>query len=205
MHAGAGQARTTELAGAIRDQERGDHAIPFFEGAHLGPDLLDDSHPLVPHALSRFPLIDATIGPQIRATNPRMRNPSNHIGWSRNAGIGNLVDAHICGSMIHGCSHMFLLFLFSTLFFLHERENAHSLLSRLVLFVDDLLHPVGGFAVKSFLNGNMRHGRSWRGTVPMFLARREPDHIPWPNFLNRPSPALDPATASSHDQGLTQG
>src|SRR5689334_20151033 len=33
-----------------------------------------------------------------------------------NAGIGDLVDAHISGSMINGCSHVLLLFLFSTLF-----------------------------------------------------------------------------------------
>src|SRR6266516_236696 len=110
MHAGAWQAFTTELAGAIRDQERGDHAIPFFEGAHLRSYLLDHPHPLVSHAISRLTVIDATIRPQIRATNPRMRNAGNHIGWGLDDGIGDLVDAHISGSMINGCSHVFLLF-----------------------------------------------------------------------------------------------
>src|SRR6266702_3146155 len=110
MYAGAWQTCTTELAGAIRDQERGDHAIPLFDGAHLRPDLLDHPHPLVSHAISRLTLIDATIGPQIRATNTRMRNTGNHIGWGLNDGIGDLVDAHISRSMINGCSHSFLLF-----------------------------------------------------------------------------------------------
>src|SRR6266536_2736780 len=80
------------------------------------PYLLDHPHPLVSHAISRRTLIDATIGPQIRATNTRMRNTGNHIGWGLNDGIGDLVDTHISGSMINGCSHVFLLFLFSTLF-----------------------------------------------------------------------------------------
>src|SRR5947209_361574 len=75
---------------------------------------------------------------------------------------------------------------------------------RPVLFVADLLHPVNGLAVETFLNSDVRHGRGWRGPVPMFLPRRKPDHVTWPNLLNRPTPALDPATARCHNQGLTQ-
>src|SRR5437868_12282087 len=99
------------------DIKKGDHAIPFLDiGWHMRPDLLDHPHPLVSHAISRLTVIDATIRPQIRATNPRMRNAGNHIGWGLNDGIGDLVDVHISGSMINGCSHVFLLFLFSTHF-----------------------------------------------------------------------------------------
>src|SRR3989440_12548659 len=76
--------------------------------------------------------------------------------------------------------------------------------SGLVLFVADLFHPVGGLAVETFLNGDMRHGRGWRGTVPMFLTWLEPDHVPWPNDLDRTTPALYPAAAIRHDQGLAQ-
>src|SRR5437764_9434259 len=83
-------------------------------------------------------------------------------------------------------------------------ENDLPLLSRLVLFVADLLHPVDGLAVEPFLNGDVRHGRGWSGTVPMFLTRREPDHVPRSDFLDWTTPALDPATASRHDQGLAQ-
>src|SRR6266566_42912 len=77
--------------------------------------------------------------------------------------------------------------------------------SGLVLFVADLFHPVGGLAVETFLNGDMRHGRGWRGAVPVFLTRLEPDHVTRPNFLDRTTPALYPAAASRHDQGLAQG
>src|SRR5258708_11980280 len=45
-----GLACTTELAGAIRYRERGDHAIPFVDAAHLRPYLLSHPHPLSPQA-----------------------------------------------------------------------------------------------------------------------------------------------------------
>src|SRR5947209_2442425 len=76
--------------------------------------------------------------------------------------------------------------------------------SALVLFVADLFHPIDGLAIETFLNGDVRHGRGWRGSVPMFLTRWEPDHVTRPNVLDRLPPALDSATASCHDQGLAQ-
>src|SRR5579859_2656837 len=74
----------------------------------------------------------------------------------------------------------------------------------LVLFVADLFHPIDGLAIEPFLYGDVRHRGGWRGAMPMFLSRREPDHITRTNLLDRPTPALDPATASRHHQGLTQ-
>jgi hypothetical protein len=76
--------------------------------------------------------------------------------------------------------------------------------SGLVLFVANLFHPVNGLAVEIFLNGDVRHGRSCRGPMPMFLTRWEPDYVSWPNVLDRTTPALDPAEALRHDQGLAQ-
>ena len=78
------------------------------------------------------------------------------------------------------------------------------LVAGLVLLVADLFHPVDGFAVELFLNGDVRHGRGWRGAVPVLLTRREPDHVARPNFLDRPAPALCPAATGRHDQGLAQ-
>src|SRR5579859_5597977 len=74
----------------------------------------------------------------------------------------------------------------------------------LVLFVADLFHPIDGLAIEPFLNGDVHHRGGWRGAMPMFLSRREPDHIARTNLLDRPTPALGPATASRHNQGLTQ-
>src|SRR5260370_13151868 len=76
--------------------------------------------------------------------------------------------------------------------------------SACVLFVADLFHPVDGFAVELFLNRDMGHRRDWSGAVPMLLTRRNPDDVTRPNLLDRPSPALCPATTSRHDQGLTE-
>src|SRR5438128_4215451 len=79
-----------------------------------------------------------------------------------------------------------------------------SLFARPVLRVADLLHPVGALAVELFHNGDVRHGRGRRGAVPVLLIRRDPDHVTRPDFLDRATPALHPAAASRHDQGLTQ-
>lgn len=49
--------------------------------------------------------------------------------------------------------------------------------SRLILFVADFFQPVHGFAVERFLNGDVRHRRGGRGTVPMFLARQKPNYF----------------------------
>src|SRR5215471_12274763 len=76
--------------------------------------------------------------------------------------------------------------------------------SACVLFVADLFHPVNRFAVELFLNGDMGHRRGWSGAVPMLLARRNPDDVTGPNFLDRASPALCPATTSRHKQSLPQ-
>ena len=73
-----------------------------------------------------------------------------------------------------------------------------------VLFVADLFHPVDGFAVELLLNGDVRHRRRGRRPMPMLFARRKPDHVARPNFLDRPTPSLRPAAAGRHDQGLTE-
>src|SRR6266581_5356170 len=65
----------------------------------------------------------------------------------------------------------------SCLLSLSKGRNDLPLRSALVLFVADLFHPVGGLAVEAFLNGDVRHGRGCRGAMPMFLTRREPDHV----------------------------
>src|SRR5207247_5099411 len=74
----------------------------------------------------------------------------------------------------------------------------------LILFVANLFHPVGGLPVELFLNGDVRHGRRCSGAVPMLLTRWEPDHVPRPNLLDQPSPALCQTATSCHDQRLAQ-
>src|SRR5947208_3999025 len=64
--------------------------------------------------------------------------------------------------------------------------------SALILFIADLFHPVDRLAVERFLNGDVRHRGRRRGAVPMLLTGRKPDHIAWPNFLDRTVPTLHP-------------
>ena len=73
-----------------------------------------------------------------------------------------------------------------------------------VLLVADLFHPVGGFTVEMFLNGDMRHTRGCRGSMPVFLTRRDPDNITLLDFLDLTAPLLNPVGASRHDQGLAR-
>src|SRR5947199_9941341 len=73
-----------------------------------------------------------------------------------------------------------------------------------VLFGAFLFHPVNRLAVEPLLNGDVCHGGSWCGPVPMFLPWWEPNHVPGTNVFNRASPELCPTTASRHNQGLAQ-
>ena len=57
----------------------------------------------------------------------------------------------------------------------------------MVLFVGHFLHPVGALAVELFDKDDVGHCRGECGTVPVLLARRKPDDVPWTDFLDRPS------------------
>src|SRR5450756_1715577 len=76
--------------------------------------------------------------------------------------------------------------------------------SNAVLVVAHVLHPVDGLAIELLCNGNVRHTRRCRRTMPMFLTRREPHHISRSNLFHRPSLSLRPATPSRHNQSLPQ-
>jgi hypothetical protein len=77
-------------------------------------------------------------------------------------------------------------------------------MSALILLVADLLHPVDDFAVELFLGCDVRHGRSRRSTMPMFLARRKPDHIAGPDFFDGATLALHSTATGSDNEGLAQ-
>src|SRR4051812_1805764 len=64
-----------------------------------------------------------------------------------------------------------------------------------VLLVRDVLHPLNRLSVHRFLDGDVRHGHGGGSAVPMLLAGREPDDVPRPYLLDRPTLALHPAKA----------
>jgi hypothetical protein len=72
------------------------------------------------------------------------------------------------------------------------------------LLVGDFFEPVDDFGVELFLGGDVGHGGGGRGTVPMLLARGEPDDVAGPDFLDRSALALRPAATGEDDQGLAQ-
>src|SRR3954451_24430278 len=73
-----------------------------------------------------------------------------------------------------------------------------------VLLVAHMLQPIDHLPVEPLLDGDVRHRRRGRRPVPVLLARREPDHITRPYFLDRASLPLDPAAAGRDDERLTQ-
>src|SRR5207244_8870370 len=73
-----------------------------------------------------------------------------------------------------------------------------------ILLVADLFHPVHNFPVECFLNGDVRHGRCRRSTMPMFQSWRKPNHVTGPNFFNRSALPLHPANARGDNERLTK-
>ena len=55
-----------------------------------------------------------------------------------------------------------------------------------------------------FLNRHMRHTRGCRGSMPVFLTRRDPDNVTLPDFLDFTAPLLNPTRAGRHDKYLTE-
>jgi len=72
------------------------------------------------------------------------------------------------------------------------------------MVIADLFHPVYDLAVERFLNGDMRHGRGWRGAMPMLLARRKRYHIAGMDLLNRAVLALHPTATGCDNESLAE-
>jgi hypothetical protein len=73
-----------------------------------------------------------------------------------------------------------------------------------VLFVAHLFHPFDGLPIEAFLNSDVSHTRPCRSSMPIFHARRNPDDVTLPNFLDWTAQLLNSARASRNDQSLTQ-
>jgi len=88
--------------------------------------------------------------------------------------------------------------------FLSCQEICRFLRHAPILLFTDLFQPVDHLAVLLFLYGDMRHGRGRRGTMPVLLAGREPDHVTGTDLLDRSSFPLSPPAAGHDDERLTE-
>ena len=70
--------------------------------------------------------------------------------------------------------------------------------SGLVLFVGDLVHPVG----RRLVYGDMGHGGGRRGAVPVLLAGRDQDDVAGTNLLDRSALPLNATRAGRDDKNL---
>jgi len=73
-----------------------------------------------------------------------------------------------------------------------------------VLVIGDFFHPINGFALESFLNGEMGHGGCWGRTMPVFFARSKPNDIAGPDFFNGSAFALRPAATGGDYKRLAE-
>src|SRR5665213_1097346 len=76
--------------------------------------------------------------------------------------------------------------------------------TRLVLLVGHLLHPLDELAVEHLLDRDVSHRRGGRGTVPMSMARRAPNHVARADLDDGFALALRPSAASRDDERLTE-
>ena len=67
-----------------------------------------------------------------------------------------------------------------------------------------MLQPGDWRAIKLLLNGDMRHGCSRRGPVPVLFTGFEPDYIARANVLDCAALTLGPAAACRNDQRLPE-
>jgi hypothetical protein len=101
-------------------------------------------------------------------------------------------------------AHLSRHLLFRSLAYRLQADRLGEAASFAVLFVAYLLHPIHDLAVEPVLNGDVRHRRRRRCAVPMLFARRKPDDIARPDFLDRTAPALRPPDARSDDRRLPE-
>src|SRR3954471_21490552 len=73
-----------------------------------------------------------------------------------------------------------------------------------IFVVGDVLHPLDGLAVQSFLNSDMGHCGRCRCAMPMPVTWWAPDDVARPDFFDRTTFTLRPADAGSDDQSLTE-
>jgi hypothetical protein len=73
-----------------------------------------------------------------------------------------------------------------------------------VFIVADLFHPVDVLAIERFRNGDMGHRGRRSCAMPVLLARRKPDDIAGPDFLDGATLALDPTQTGCDDEGLPE-
>src|SRR5207245_11764427 len=67
-----------------------------------------------------------------------------------------------------------------------------------------LFLPLHALPVDLLLNGDVRHARGRRGSMPVLLARRDPNNIAWPDVFDFPAPLLNPSRSGRDDQDLAQ-
>jgi hypothetical protein len=92
-----------DLAGVVRGEERADHELTWLDRADAPADFLDDAGVLVTHRGGPVDLLDAPVGPQVRAADAGGREPDDRVGRLDDGGILAHFDADVPRT-VHDCS-----------------------------------------------------------------------------------------------------
>ncbi len=98
-------ARRTVCAGVVAVEERGDHEVAGLDGRHGRADALDDADELVADLLGLADLVDASVGPQVRAADAGGHDADDRVGVVLQVGVGERVESDVAGGMKNGGSH----------------------------------------------------------------------------------------------------
>ncbi|WUJ10159.1 hypothetical protein OHA21_16125 [Actinoplanes sp. NBC_00393] len=92
-------------AGSVREGERGHDEVTRPDPGDGRADLLDDSDPLVSHAITGCERLLAPVGPQIGAAHSGQKHPHHGVIVVLDHRVGNVDDVHPAGSLQHRRLH----------------------------------------------------------------------------------------------------
>jgi hypothetical protein len=100
---------TADRAGVVGSEEAADNELPRLDGADVAADLLDDAGVLVTHRGRPVDVLDAAVGPQVRAADTGRGQADDRVGRLLDLRVRAVLDPDIAGRVQDRSSHGWLL------------------------------------------------------------------------------------------------
>jgi hypothetical protein len=94
-----------DLARVVRGEEGPDNKLADPDVLHVGPDILDDAHVLVPHGDRSVEAVGAAVGPQVRPAHACRDQFDDRVGGLLDGGLVTLFDAGVSRGVHDRCAH----------------------------------------------------------------------------------------------------
>ena len=109
MEARGVQPLLAEDAGAVGPCERCDDEVAGLHGAYVGAYGVDEADELVAHPPAGLVRLHLVVRPEVAAADAGAGNAEKRIGWLRDPGVGDVLDADVAGAVHDSCFHRVLL------------------------------------------------------------------------------------------------